>query len=367
MPGRIGGTQDRRYMRMALRLARKAAGRTSPNPMVGAVLVKNSRVIATGYHRAAGGDHAEIVALKRAGDKAKGATLYINLEPCSHQGRTPPCTNALIRAGVHTVIAGMRDPNPLVAGSGFRKLKRAGIQVRVGVLEEECRILNEAFTKYIIRRLPFVILKLAASLDGKIAAASGDARWISDEHSRRVVHRLRNQVDAVLVGAGTVVADDPQLTCRIPGGRNPWRVVLDAALRTPMSAKILHQPDPEKTILVTSLRAPERKLRALTALGIQVWTFAPHGRRIPWLPFLKRLAQIGVVSVMIEGGAITAAWALEDKIVDKLLFFYAPKILGGKARVMVDGLEVARVKDALAVHRMQMKKTGTGFLVSGYL
>lgn len=359
--------QDRHYMRMALRLALKAAGRTSPNPMVGAVLVKQGEVVATGYHKVAGDDHAEIVALKRAGDRAKGATLYINLEPCSHHGRTPPCTTSLIRAGIRVVVAGLKDPNPLVRGRGLRQLRRAGIEARVGVLEQQCRVLNEAFAKYITRGLPFVMLKLAASLDGKIAAASGKARWISSEESRRVVHRLRNQVDAVLVGAGTVVTDDPQLTCRILGGRNPWRVVLDARLRIPLSAKLLGLRDPQKTIIVTSLSAAERKIRALEDLGVQVWRLEARNGRIPWLPCLKKLSATGIISVMIEGGAITAAWALQEKIVDKLLFFYAPKILGGEGRVMIDGLDVMRVRDALSVHDLQVKKTGADVLVSGYL
>ena len=218
-------------MRMALSLALQGAGRTSPNPMVGAVLARGRKVIATGYHQRAGGDHAEIVALKRAGARAKGATLYLNLEPCSHFGRTPPCADAVIRAGVMRGVVGMADPNPLVSGRGIRKLRQAGVQVDVGLLREECRRLNEAFCKHITRRLPFVILKLAASLDGKIATSSGDSQWITGEAARRHVHSLRNQVDAVLVGAGTVIADDPQLPCRIPGGRNPLRVVVDGRLR----------------------------------------------------------------------------------------------------------------------------------------
>ena len=207
---------DKRYLRMACRLALKAAGRTSPNPMVGAVLVRGGKVIATGFHRLAGEDHAEIVALKRAGAKAKGATLYINLEPCSHYGRTPPCSRALIRAGIKEVVAGMKDPNPLVAGMG-------------------------------------------------------DARWISSEASRRMVHELRNQVDAVVTGVGTVIADDPHLTCRIPNGRNPWRVILDSRLRIPLTAKLLRQPDPERSIIVTSDRSPHQKSCAIESVGAQVW------------------------------------------------------------------------------------------------
>lgn len=354
-------------MRMALRLAAKAAGRTSPNPMVGAVLVKNGKTIATGYHRAAGEDHAEIVALKRAGVNAKGATLYINLEPCCHQGRTPPCTASLIRAGIRTVVAGMKDPNPLVSGSGLRQLRRSGVEVRVGVLEEQCRILNEAFTNYITTGLPFVILKLAASLDGKIAASSGDARWISGANSRRTVHRLRNHVDAVLVGAGTVIADDPQLTCRIPGGRNPWRVVLDSGLSMPLTARLVRQREPDKTIIVTGPRPPKRKVRALETLGVRIWPMTLRSRRVPWVPLLKRLGQMGILSVMIEGGPTTAAWALEARIVHKVLFFYAPKILGGEGRVMIGGLRIQRVKDALLVRRLKAVKSGSDILVSGYL
>ena len=335
--------------------------------MVGAVLVRGGKVIATGFHRLAGEDHAEIVALKRAGAKAKGATLYINLEPCSHYGRTPPCSRALIRAGIKEVVAGMKDPNLLVAGRGFRELRRGGIQVRAGLLEQECRTLNEAFIKYITRQLPFVTLKLAASLDGKIAAVSGDAHWISSEASRRMVHELRNQVDAVVTGVGTVIADDPQLTCRIPNGRNPWRVILDSRLRVPLAAKLLRQPDPERSIIVTSERSPHQKARAIESLGAQVWRVRLRRGRIPWTAILRRLAAKGALSVMIEGGATTAAWALQEQAVDKLLFFYAPMILGGDGRVMIDALGVKRVRQALRVQRTRVRKLGTDTLVSAYL
>jgi diaminohydroxyphosphoribosylaminopyrimidine deaminase/5-amino-6-(5-phosphoribosylamino)uracil reductase len=353
---------------MACRLARKAAGRTSPNPMVGAVLVRGGKIIATGFHKIAGADHAEIVALERAGAKAKGSTLYINLEPCSHYGRTPPCSRALIRAGIKEVVAGIKDPNPLVGGKGFRKLKRAGIKVRVGLLEQECRTLNEAFIKYITRRLPFVTLKLAASLDGKIATVTGDARWISSEDSRRMVHELRNEVDAVVTGVSTVLADDPLLTCRIPHGRNPWRVILDSDLRIPLSAKLLRQPDSERSIIVTSERSSHQKARAIESLGAQVWRIKKLRQgRLPWTAILRRLAAKGVLSVMIEGGATTSAWALRERAVDKILFFYAPMILGGDGRVMIDALGVKRVKQAIPVQGMRVRQSGTDTLVSAYL
>jgi len=335
--------------------------------MVGAVLVRGGKIIATGFHRIAGEDHAEIVALKRVGSKAKGATLYINLEPCSHYGRTPPCSQALIRAGVKEVVAGMMDPNPLVGGRGFRELKRAGIKVRVGLLEEECRTLNEAFIKYVTRRLPFVTLKLAASLDGKIAAVTGDARWISSETSRRMVHKLRNQVDAIVAGVGTVLADDPQLTCRIPNGRNPWRVILDSRLRIPLAASLLRQTDPERSIIVTSDRSSRQRVRAIESLGAQVWRLRLRRGKIPWTAILRKLAAKDVLSVMIEGGATTAGWALREKAVDKIMLFYGPIILGGDGRVMIDALGVKRVGQALRVQKTRVRKSGTDTLVSGYL
>ena len=366
MPDQSSTDLDKRYLRMACRLARKAAGRTSPNPMVGAVLVRGGKVIASGFHRIAGEDHAEIVALKRAGTRARGATLYINLEPCSHYGRTPPCSDALISAGIKTVVVGMKDPNPAVAGRGFRQLRRAGIEVRVGLLAQECQVLNEAFTKYITRGLPFVTLKLAASLDGKIAAVTGDARWISSDDSRRMVHQLRNQVDAVVTGVGTVIADDPQLTCRIPNGRDPWRVILDSRLRIPLSAELLRQRDPEKNIIVTGDRSPQTKIRGLESLGARVWQIKLRHGRIPWSRILKRLGEKDALSVMIEGGATTAAWALQEKAVDKILFFYAPIILGGDGRVMINALGVKRVRDAIRIQDMQVRKFGTDTLVSGY-
>jgi diaminohydroxyphosphoribosylaminopyrimidine deaminase / 5-amino-6-(5-phosphoribosylamino)uracil reductase len=360
-------SQDEKFVRLACRLARKAAGRTSPNPQVGAVLVKRGRIVGTGYHRYAGGDHAEIAALKRAGEQARRATLYITLEPCSHHGRTPPCTGALIRAGIKEVVCGTRDPNPLVAGKGFRQLRRAGIQVRVGILEDECRALIEAFSKFITRRLPFVTLKLAATLDGRIAASGGDARWISGAESRATVHRLRSEVDAVIVGIGTVTADDPQLTCRMAGGRNPRRVILDSRLKIPLSAKLLRLPDAEKTIIATGVNAPAARVRALQARGVQVWRMPLRAGRIGWRPLLKKLAADGAVSAMIEGGAAVAASAIDEKIVDRVLFYYAPKILGGDGLPMVGALGLRRVKQSVAVKHLEVIASGDDLLVAGRL
>jgi diaminohydroxyphosphoribosylaminopyrimidine deaminase/5-amino-6-(5-phosphoribosylamino)uracil reductase len=331
------------------------------------VLVRGGRIVGTGFHRIAGGDHAEIAALKQAGAKARGATLYITLEPCSHHGRTPPCTRALIRAGIKEVVCGTRDPNPLVSGQGFRRLRRAGIKVRVGALENECRVLIESFSKFITRRLPFVTLKLAATLDGKIAAASGDSQWISGEDSRRLVHRLRNEVDAVVVGIGTVKADDPQLTCRMPHGRNPRRIILDSRLSIPLSAAILHHAEPANTIIATGTRAPAAKARAIESLGTRVWPMPLKGGKIPWRPLLRKLAASGIVNVLIEGGAVVAASALKEKIVDKIIIFYAPKILGGDGRAMIEKLGVSRMKQSIPVKNLCAKGSGDDLMISGYL
>jgi len=359
-----GGADDY-YMRLALRLAERAAGRTSPNPMVGAVLVRGGKVIATGYHRKAGGPHAEIAALRRAGIKARGATLYLTLEPCSHYGRTPPCVDAVIAAGVKEVVAGMTDPNPLVAGKGFRRLRQAGIRVRSGVLEKESRALNEAFNNFITRRLPFVLLKLAATLDGKIATATGSSRWVTGGEARRFVHDLRNRFDAVMVGVGTVLADDPQLTCRIRGGRNPVRIILDPRLRIPLKARVLNEPG--KTIVVAGESASRAKQKALEKRGAEVWRFAVSRSGIPLAAVLKKIAAREMVGVLIEGGAATAARALAEKVVDKIAFFYAPKIVGGEGIPALTNLGVKDMKDSLTVRDMNVERVGNDLLVTGYL
>jgi diaminohydroxyphosphoribosylaminopyrimidine deaminase / 5-amino-6-(5-phosphoribosylamino)uracil reductase len=352
-------------MRMALRLAEKAAGRTSPNPMVGAVLVRGGKIIATGYHRQAGGDHAELDALKRAGTKARGATLYLNLEPCSHYGRTPPCVNALIAARVKRVVAGMADPNPLVSGRGFRRLRQAGIKVRSRLLEAECRALNEAFVKYITRGMPFVLLKTAASLDGKIATATGNSRWVTGREARRRVHELRNRVDAVMVGIGTVIADDPQLTCRIPDGRNPIRIILDQRLRIPLKARVLNESG--KAIVVTGGLVPQKKLKAVEMKGAEVWRMLARRRGISLTAVLQKIAAQGILSVMIEGGSVTAGRALAEKVVDKIAFFYASKVVGGDGLSVVSPLGVKNMRQSIPIKNVEVERIDNDILVTGYL
>jgi diaminohydroxyphosphoribosylaminopyrimidine deaminase/5-amino-6-(5-phosphoribosylamino)uracil reductase len=261
----------------------------------------------------------------------------------------------------------MQDPNPLIAGRGFQQMRRAGIPVRAGVCQQEAAQLIEAFSKFVTKRLPFVTVKLAATLDGKIASASGDARWISSERSRARVQRWRNEMDAVLVGAGTVRADDPLLTCRIVGGRNPYRVVLDSRLRITLAAQLLHLPDPDKTIIATTEKAPLKKVRALEKLGVTVWRLPSRNDRVAWPPLLRKLAGIGVVTVLIEGGAAVAASALKDKMVDKLELFYAPKIVGGDGRAMIGALGIDKIARALTIRRFDIRRSGADLLLSGYL
>lgn len=363
----MAGDLDEKYMRMALRLARKGAGRTSPNPMVGAVLVRGAKIVGRGYHRRAGEDHAEIVALKQAGARARGATLYINLEPCNHLGRTPPCTASLIRSGLKEVVVGIVDPNPRVAGKGIRKLRQAGIKVRRGLLEEECRRLNEAFAKSITRRVPFVILKLAASLDGRIATVTGESQWITGAAARRYVHQLRDEVDGVLVGVDTVLKDNPQLTCRLPGGRDPWRIVLDSHLRIRSKVRLLTQRGAEKTIVVAGPRAPAARVRAIERLGAKVWRLPVKGQWIQFPSLLKKLGKMGFLSVMIEGGARTAARALSDGIVDRVVFFYAPKIIGGDGKAMVESLGIRTMGRCKAVEEVETRRFGQDLMVTGRL
>ncbi|NIO09721.1 MAG: bifunctional diaminohydroxyphosphoribosylaminopyrimidine deaminase/5-amino-6-(5-phosphoribosylamino)uracil reductase RibD [Deltaproteobacteria bacterium] len=363
----MGRDLDEQYMRMALDLAIRGAGRTSPNPMVGAVVVRGGRTVGRGYHRRAGGDHGEIVALKRAGKRAQGATLYLNLEPCTHHGRTPPCTPTVIQSGVKRVVVGMMDPNPRVAGRGIRRLRQAGIRVQVGVLEPECRKINEAFIKHIRHRIPFVILKLAATLDGKIASSTGDSQWVTGNAARRYVHQMRDRVDAVVVGVGTVLADNPKLTCRITGGRDPFRIVLDSRLHIPVGAHLLRQRQKEKNIIATGPRASSVKVKRIERSGARVWRFPLRGGTIPFNALLKRLGAEGFLSIMIEGGGITAARALKEGVVDQVVFFYAPKIIGGEGRGMVDHLGIRKMSRSKMIKEVETRRFGQDIMVTGYV
>jgi diaminohydroxyphosphoribosylaminopyrimidine deaminase/5-amino-6-(5-phosphoribosylamino)uracil reductase len=341
------GEEATGFMRLALRLARRGYGLTSPNPMVGAVLVKNHRVIGRGWHARAGGPHAEVVALRDAearGYDPNGATLYVTLEPCSTQGRTPPCTDALITAGVRRVVAAAADPNPAHSGRGFRILEEAGLEVSQGLLAREATALNEAFNYWIVHRTPFVTVKAAMTMDGKIATAAGESKWITSEPARAWAMRLRQGADAILVGVNTVLADDPSLTAH--SLRTPHsalrilkrRVILDALARTPLTARVVSDAQARETTVVVTRAAPRRRLAALAA-RVQVWTAPGRGGKVslPWL--LKRLGAEAVVSLLVEGGGEVNASFLEQGLAHRVVFFYAPKLLGGRdARKAVAGL-----------------------------
>ena len=357
---------DAYWMRRALRLAEKGRGRTSPNPMVGAVLVKEDVAVGQGHHAKAGGAHAEIVALREAGEEARGATLYLNLEPCAHFGRTPPCAPEVIEAGVKRVVIGMEDPNRLVKGKGIEMLRKAGLEVEVGILEKECQRLNEVFCKYILKKEPFVILKVAATLDGKIATRNGDSKWISGEAARRIVHKLRNQVDGVLVGIGTVLKDDPLLTARVRGGRDPYRIVLDSRLKTPEEAKVIG-PCPSKTIIVATALAPKDKIERFEKRGVRIFIFDSKEGRVDLKSCLSRLGEIGVMSLLVEGGCQVNGSFLDEGLIDKLVLFLSPKLMGDhQAPGIFGGKGVSNLQEAIALKEMKTKKVGEDILIEGY-
>lgn len=365
---------DKTFMQRALTLAAKGKGRTSPNPMVGAVIVKNNKIIASGYHKKAGTPHAEIRALKKAGAKAGGATLYVNLEPCCHtEKKTPPCTRAIIKAGIKKVVTAMIDPNPKVSGRGIRELQNAGIETRAGIMRTEAERLNEEFIKFITKKEPFVILKIAQSLDGKIATAKGESKWITGEDARKYVHKLRNEVDAVLVGIGTVKKDNPSLTCRIKGGRNPFRVIVDSALRLPLNAKVLKHKD-GKTIIATIspkkfLADYQKKISLLRNRGVQILiTKKDKNGMVNLKSLMKELAKLDISSVMIEGGSAINASALSSGIVDKIMMFTASKIIGGTDAVpSFGGKSLSVLSAAKTLRNTSIKSIGNDILIEGYV
>jgi diaminohydroxyphosphoribosylaminopyrimidine deaminase/5-amino-6-(5-phosphoribosylamino)uracil reductase len=358
------------WMRRALELAGKAAGRTSPNPMVGAVIIKNGRVIAEGYHKKVGRPHGEIEALRKAGKRARGAHMFVNLEPCCHQGRTPPCTDAIIESGIKEVFVGMRDPNPLVAGKGIRQLKRAGVTVHSGLLKSECQRLNEVFVKYIQTGMPFVTLKSALSLDGKIATSTGESQWISGPEARERVHRMRNQVDAILVGAGTVLKDNPRLTTRLKKGKghNPARVILDIRAEIPLKARVFHHANRDRVVYVTTSKASAVRVNRLKDRGIEIQMVSERNCRISLIKLIRLLGKMGIASVLLEGGAGINASALKEGIVDKAVLFLAPLIIGGEsAPGVVGGPGIKSLKQALPLKNLTVTPVGADWMVEGYL
>ena len=361
---------DQSFMQMALTLAARGRGRTSPNPMVGAVIAREGRVIGRGFHAKAGEPHAEVIALREAGEQAAGATLYVSLEPCSHHGRTPPCTAAIIDAGVKRVVAAMVDPNPLVRGRGIEALRAAGIEIEVGCLEEQARRLNEFFVVYHEEGRPFVTVKFAMSLCGRTAHDSGQARWISGPESREQGHRLRAQHDAVMVGIGTVLTDDPMLNVRLPGydGPQPRRIVIDGDLSLPTRSRLLRAREKGEVVLFTTPFAKRGMIDFFEKEGCRVIVVPSRRRILDLRVVLQELHRLEVTSVLVEGGRQIHTTLLASGLADKVVAFLAPKIVGGWAlRNPVEGLDIPSMEEALVLQEVRTQTFGNDICLEGYL
>lgn len=357
---------DEKYMKLAMQLAGNAIGRTSPNPLVGAVIVKDNRVVGCGWHRKAGTPHAEVHALNQAGELAQGADVYVTLEPCAHYGKTPPCAKALVEAKVKNVYGGLLDVNPKVAGKGFKILEDAGIHVEYGFLQDELRKQNEVFFKWIEHKKPFVVLKAAMTLDGKIATATGQSKWITNETSRAYGYKLRDIYDGIMVGINTVIEDNPMLTARVDGGKNPIRIVVDSSLKIDINANVV-QDKSAKTIVATTDKADKDKILKLQAQNVDVIVVdKDENDKVDIEKLLNILGQQNICSILVEGGATLSGSFVAKKLVDKVYFFIAPKIVGGKeAKTPVAGTGILNLQEALALKDIQIEKLEEDILIIG--
>ena len=361
--------EEERYMKQAIRLAKKGGGWVNPNPAVGAVIVKDARIIGKGFHEYFGGSHAEVNAIGSASAPVAGATLYVTLEPCIHQGKTGPCTPFIISQGIRKVVIGMKDPNPQVNGKGIRLLQEAGIEVVSGILEPEVRQMNESFIKFITTGMPFCTLKTAMTLDGKIATVNNASRWISGEESRNVVHELRHNNGAILVGANTIIYDNPLLNTRRKAkkGKDPLKVIADTKGRIPTDARVL-QHEPQLVVLATTKLAKSQKMKELERKGVHVLICPEKEGRIDLRYLFHSLGIMGIDSILLEGGSTLAFSAIREGLVDKVISFIAPKILGGKsAPTPVGGEGFAEMDDAVQLHDIRIKKLGEDIMVEGYI
>lgn len=354
-------------MERALELAKKGIGKVNPNPLVGAVIVKDNEIIGEGYHECYGEAHAERNAVTNAIKSVEGSTIYVTLEPCAHYGKTPPCVDLIIEKKFKKVVIGMLDPNELVAGKSVEKLKKHGIEVVVGVKEEECKVMNEIFIKYITTKIPFVILKSGTSLDGKIATYSGESKWITSKESREDSQNLRNRLHSIMVGINTVIEDDPELTCRINNEKNLIRIIVDTNLRIPIDSKVIKNKD-KNTIIATTLKADENKKQTLRELGIKVIEVREKDNRVNLKELVKMLGQEGIDSILIEGGGTLNFSALEENIVDKVIFYIAPKILGGQnSKNSIAGIGFSRLDYAVKLKDINYRTIGEDLVVEGYI
>ncbi|MBD3181233.1 bifunctional diaminohydroxyphosphoribosylaminopyrimidine deaminase/5-amino-6-(5-phosphoribosylamino)uracil reductase RibD [Candidatus Poribacteria bacterium] len=360
--------KDKEYMQLALELAEKARGRTSPNPMVGAVIVRDDKIVGQGYHRKAGTPHAEIHAIDDAGELAKGSTMYVSLEPCSHQGRTGPCTEAIIKAGLSRVVMAMEDPNPRVSGRGRQILQEHGLLVKSGIMEKEAQRLNEVFIKHITTGRPFITIKTAMTLDGKIATCTGESRWISCEESRNIVHRIRDEVDAIMVGIGTVLKDDPSLTTRLPdgNGKDPIRIILDSKGHIPLESRVLHLDSNAKTIIAVTSQVSERKLDEIRKYA-EVMILPSIDGRIDLNALMDKLGGMDITSLLVEGGARVNASIIKAELADRIMIFIAPKIVGGTtAPGPIGDTGIEKLSDAILIRDMVFESIGADIFITGY-
>lgn len=355
------------FMNLALRLAVKARGRTSPNPMVGALVVKNGKIIGKGHHEKAGLPHAEIIALDEAGKAAKGAILYVTLEPCSHFGRTPPCVDRIIKSGIKEVVAGMLDPNPLNNGKGINMLKQRKIKVRVGFLEERLKKLNEPFIKYITKRMPFVTVKVGQSLDGKVATYRGDSKWITSDRSRAYAHRIRRNFDAVMVGVNTVLRDNPRLDAWF-SDKQPVKIIIDSRLSTPKEANIFSKNNRVIIVTLPMAAGQETENKKILSERAQILEVKDKAGQINLRDMMKRLAQLEITNILVEGGGTLIGSLFDDGLVDKILFFISPKIIGGKDAVSsVMGKGISRIDKAVKLKDVKIRHFGEDFLIEGHV
>ncbi len=361
--------KDEFYLARCLQLALKGKGYVSPNPMVGCVIVKDNKIISEGYHAKYGEAHAEVNAIKNAVESVEGATLYVNLEPCVHYGKTPPCVDLIIESKIKRVVIGTVDPNPLVNGKGIEKLKKAGIEVKVGVLEEESKKLNEAFIKYITKKIPFVALKIAQTIDAKIADIEGNAKWITSEQSLHFVHRLRSEYDAVLIGSRTAKLDNPNLTVRLVSGRNPFRVVLDSTLSLPLELNLFSDEFKDKTIVFTSrlsFKNKREKIEKLDSLGIEIIPVKSSRKKLDLMDVLTKLAEREIASVLVEGGGKILTEFIKRNLADKIYVFIAPKILGDGVP-SISKIGIRSIRDIITLKEISIQTFGNDVLITGYL
>ncbi len=360
---------DEMYMERALALAARGRGTTTPNPMVGAVIVKDGRIIGEGYHIRAGEGHAEVNAFKNAAEDVTGATMYVTLEPCSHYGKTPPCADKIVEKKIGRVVVGALDPNPLVAGRGIEKIRNAGIPVVTGVLAEESIALNEVFMKYIVTKRPFVVLKAAMSLDGKIATADGESQWISCETSREEVHRLRHELTGIMAGIGTVLADDPMLNCRIPGGKQPVRIIVDSHLSIPENSKLAASAKEFPLVVASVEKADASKKARLEVMGAKVIEIpANQDGHVDLNALMERLGEMKIDSILLEGGGRLAEGALKAGIVDKVQFYIAPVLIGGEgAKTPVEGRGIETLSQAWHISDWKAETIGDDLKIIGYI